>query len=53
MIDFIMEHEHNFCRLSKPLSKVYGDVCQILAQGKSFEVQMNTEAIEMNRQVCI
>lgn len=52
MIDFLMEHEINFNRVVKRLSKVYEDVCQVLVASSPFEVQMNPEATEMNRQVC-
>lgn len=52
MIDFLMEHEINFNRVAKKLSKVYEDVCQVLVASSPFEVQMNPEATEMNRQVC-
>jgi hypothetical protein len=53
MIDFIMEHEFNFNRKAKPLSKIYGDICQVLAMGNRFEARHDPEVAEMNRQVCL
>ncbi|KAI6184068.1 hypothetical protein M3Y97_00556700 [Aphelenchoides bicaudatus] len=53
LIDFIMEHEPNFNKKPKQLTKVYEDVCRITAMGSSFEFQIHPEINKVNRQTII
>jgi len=53
LTDFVMEHEMNFCKNSKALSKVYSDICETIYLSSPFPVQINPTIQDISRQISV